>query len=150
MKKASISKIAILAIFMSLIATPLLHIHWTGGDYSETEKRLLAAKPDLYLEDGTRNPNAASEAKKWFEDHIGFRSEFVKLSSTIKFNLFHQSPSEKVHIGKDGWYFYTMDENLQIATGNYTLTEETLEQILQNHLCIRDKLAQRGGGGSST
>lgn len=144
MKKYDISKVLILVIFIVLIASPLLCIRWSGDSYSESEKRLLAPKPTMFLTDGTLNPKIGVEFKNWLEDHIGLREVFININAAIKLKVFHQSPSDKVHIGKNGWYYYTQDENLQIATGEYTLTENTLQQILENHLVIKRKLAEKG------
>lgn len=144
MRHGQKTKIMVSAIFIIFLALPLLFIRWNGAEYSSEEKRMLAGTPAFFLEDHTWNPNVGSEIKGWFEDHIGFRSQFVRLYAETKFRFFRQSPSEKVHIGKDGWYYYTQDENLEIALGTYTLTPEMLEQILWRHLAVRDKLQARG------
>ena len=144
MKKNNLSRILTVLIFAAVLTLPLLCVRLVGNDFSEAENRLLAATPVILNSDGSLNQSAVSEAKAWLEDHIGFRNEFIHLASGIKFHVFHQSPSEQVHIGKDGWYYYTLDENLKIATGEYSLTEETLERILEFHLAIRDKLTEKG------
>jgi len=143
-KQASMTRILVSAIFISLLALPLLFIQWSEEEYSNEEKRVLAAAPSFWLEDYTWNPNVGGEIKSWLEDHIGFRSKLVRLYAETKFRFFRQSPSEKVHIGKEGWYYYTQDENLEIALGTYTLTPDVLEQILYRHLAIRDKLQAKG------
>lgn len=130
--------------FVLMLAVPIMCISWTGSDYSVSEKRILAAKPTLFTQDGELNLNFGGEFKNWLQDHIGFRSEFVTSSAAIKLRVFGMSPSEQVHIGKDGWYFYTPDDNLKIATGDYPLSEDTLAKILQEHLAIRDKLKVQG------
>ena len=144
MKKLSGKNIWTAIIFVVLILIPVIFIQWGSGEFAEAEQRLLAEKPVLVLEDGTRNPNIWDEVQQWFGDHIGFREALVRTHANIQFQLFHQSPSDKIHIGRDGWYYYTLDENLQIASGEYTLTAEMLEQILQNHTVIRNKLKDKG------
>lgn len=144
MKKFYQKNVLTVIIFTILIAVPVIFIQWGGGEYAAAEQRLLAEKPVFVLEDGTRNPNAWSEIKMWFEDHIGFREALVRIRAEIQFYFFRSSPSEKIHVGKNGWYYYTPDENLQIASGEYTLTEEMLEQIRLNHMAIRDKLKNMG------
>lgn len=142
--KKKILSCATVALFALLLALPILFIRWTGGDVSDAENRTLAKMPTFFREDGSLNHEAYGETTRWLEDHIGFREQFVHLCSEIKFRLFRQSPSDRVQIGKDGWYYYTLDNNLQIATGEYPLTDELLEQILYTHVAIRDKLAERG------
>lgn len=144
MKKLSGKNIWTAIIFVVLILIPVIFIQWGSGEFAEAEQRLLAEKPVLVLEDGTRNPNIWDEVQQWFGDHIGFREALVRIHANVQFQLFHQSPSDKIHIGRDGWYYYTLDENLQIASGEYTLTPEMLEQILQNHTVIRNKLKDKG------
>lgn len=131
-------------IFLFSLALPIAFTSLTGGDYSKEEKRILAPKPTFFTTEGKLNPTIGSEMKNWFQDHIGFRSAFVKINALVKLNFFHQSPSNQVHIGKEGWFYYTQDENLEIAVGNYGLTQKTLDQILTNHLKIQEKLAERG------
>lgn len=143
MKKTANTSIVSIA-FVLMLAVPIVCISWTGSDYSASEKRILAAKPTLFTQDGELNLNFGGEFKNWLQDHIGFRSEFVTSSAAIKLRVFGMSPSEQVHIGKDGWYFYTPDDNLKIATGDYPLSEDTLAKILQEHLAIRDKLKAQG------
>ena len=139
-----ISRFLTITIFSFLLVLPLITVHRTGGEHSKVENRILASKPILFNKNGSLNPQAGKQIKQWLEDHIGFRDQFVKLSSSIKFHIFKLSSSKMVHIGKDGWYYYTGDNNLQIATGEYPLTQETLDQILVTHIAIRDKLKAQG------
>lgn len=144
MLNGSKKSISIIVLFVLLIGLPVFTLRWVGGDYSAAEKRILAPIPNLLQTDGSFNVDIRSEMKSWFEDHIGFRDKFVSLNSAVKYNIFHQSPSEKVHIGNDGWFYYTYDNNLAISTGKYPLSEETLAAILQNHLAVQRKLQARG------
>ena len=132
MKRKNIKAWSLIVAFAAIITAPIFLIHWTGGDYSEAEKRNLAPKPIIFSEDGSINRNAMSETKSWLEDHIGFRDKFVKLSAGIKYYLFGQSPSDQVHIGEDGWLYYVPDNNLKIATGDYPLSDEDLNMICHN------------------
>ena len=141
MKRKNIKAWSLIVAFAAIITAPIFLIHWTGGDYSEAEKRNLAPKPIIFSEDGSINRNAMSETKSWLEDHIGFRDKFVKLSAGIKYYLFGQSPSDQVHIGEDGWLYYVPDNNLKIATGDYPLSDEDLNMICHNMGKIKDKMA---------
>lgn len=144
MNRRSAKNLMITIFFVVLLILPLVLVRRTGAEVSQKENRILAAYPDILQEDGSFNPGLGRELKAWFEDHIGLRDQFVSLCANIKYHIFHLSPSEKVHIGKDGWFFYTMDENLEIASGTYRLTDEMLAQILAKHRAIRDKLKERG------
>ena len=131
------------AVFILFLVLPLLTVRFTGNELSETENRYLAPFPTLLVK-GKLNPEFPSTARLWLEDHIGFRRELITLSSAVKWKLFHQSPSTQVHLGADGWCYYTIDENLELVTGRYSLPDEMLEEMLQMHLEIRDRLAAQG------
>src|SRR5690242_19550212 len=44
------------------------------------------------------------QADRWFTDHFGLRSFFIRLKTQIDLSVFHTS--NRVHIGSDGWMFY--------------------------------------------
>ena len=144
MKAKKLADRIIAAVFILSLLVPLLFTRMTGAEASAEEKRMLAAAPTLIQPQGGVNPAFKSEAKSWFEDHIGFRPQFVRLASDISFYGFRRNSSERVKPGSNGWYYYNNDSNLQIATGEYPLSEEVLAQILRMHLAIRDELAERG------
>lgn len=122
---------------------PLLFISLKSADLSVKEKRNLASFPVL-RENNSWNKNFSKEFKVWFEDHLGFREDFINIASWTKFHIFNQSPSEKVHVGKDGWYFYTQDCNIDIGNGDYPITEQLLEEILFCHKEMQKRLKEKG------
>lgn len=144
MKRRFTKNTVVVLIFALALALPIFHTRLASGDFSEEEKRYLAPMPELVSAEGGINTSAGTQFKTWLEDHIGYRDFFVELSGKIKLDMFHQSPSTQVHVGKDGWYYYTLDENLEIAAGKYTLTDEMLDDILFEHLAVRDKLKEQG------
>lgn len=144
MKKKFLAYV-IAALFFLIIITPIITANYDGGgELAIREKRYLAPKPILFREDGHLNPNVFQESVKWFEDHFGMREHFVRLGSEFIFHVLGQSPSPKVHIGKNGWYYYNADDNLEIATGQYQMREDLLEKILNTHLVLKEKLAEKG------
>ena len=64
MKKLSGKNIWTAIIFVVLILIPVIFIQWGSGEFAEAEQRLLAEKPVLVLEDGTRNPNIWDEVQQ--------------------------------------------------------------------------------------
>lgn len=144
MKRFSLGKIGIVVMFFAVCVLPVVTADHSSNAVSATENRYLANFPQIFKEDGSLNENLRSGFEEWFNDHLGGREQLVRLSAGVKVHLLHKSSSPKVHTGRDGWYYYTQDENLQIASGEYTLTPEMLEQTLNNHLRIRDKLKSRG------
>ena len=141
MKRSTLSSGIVTALFLLALLLPLVFTRLTGAEVSEEEKRMLAGAPLLISESGGLNPALKEESKAWFEDHIGFRRQFVRLASDINFYVFRRTSSDLVKPGARGWYYYNNDSNLEIATGEYPLPEEKLEEILRIHLAIRDKLA---------
>ncbi|MNM92105.1 hypothetical protein D3C81_1044270 [compost metagenome] len=129
MKKANISNLIIVIGFLLLVFLPPLMVNRETGKISETENRFLAPFPELLNEDGKLVDGFKGGFEDWLNDNIGYRKQFVKLSSNIQYNLLHKSPSEKVQIGKDGWFFYTLDNNIEIAKGTYGINKELLENI---------------------
>ncbi len=134
---------SVIVVFMLMLALPIFNISFKGGDRSDVENRYLAPMPDIFV-DGGINPNAYSMFTDWLSDHIGFREDMVRLVGDMKFKLFGISPSDKVHIGKDDWYYYTGDNNLEIGAGTYPLTQEDIDGAVAVHKEIERKLAAQG------
>lgn len=129
MKKTNISNLIVVIAFLLLIFLPPLMMNRESGKISETENRYLAPFPKILNEDGELVDGFKGSFENWLNDNIGYRNQFVKTSSNIQYNLLHKSPSEKVQIGKDGWFFYTLDNNIEIAKGTYGINKELLENI---------------------
>jgi alginate O-acetyltransferase complex protein AlgJ len=135
--KEKLSSYSLIFSFLLIIILPLIFINTINGKISTTEKRVLAQFPALFAEKGELNNGIVQQIETWFNDNIGFRDEFIKIHSIISLDVFHISPTEKVQIGKDGWYFYTRDNNLEIAKGTYPLSEEVLKNIARSQEAIQ-------------
>lgn len=119
----------IIYAFLLLLLLPILTINRANGVIAKSENRYLAAFPQILNAEGKLADGLKSGLENWLNDNIGFREQFVKLNTNINFRILKRSPSNKVALGRDGWYFYTMDDNLKIAEGTYPLTKDTLEKI---------------------
>lgn len=126
-------------VFLLSIWLPLVFADKQGGRVSVTENRTLAQFPNLTSMKGLR-----SGLENWINDNEGFRVQLQKFYADLSFNIFHTSPSDRVKFGKDGWYFYTGDNNLQIASGTYPMTQETLEKIKDTQVAIQQALKKKG------
>lgn len=130
MNKLKKMKIIFILCFIIMISIPMMCVNRIQGKVSETEKRTLAQFPNFINEgDGKFNHNFPQEFNSWINDNIGFREFFGKINAKINYNLMESSPSNSVHIGKDGWLFYTNDNNIEIASGEYLLDEKILLEI---------------------
>lgn len=144
MKKANAGKLLIIVVFITITAIPLVLFNHGKGVLSPTENRYLADFPIIFDEAGNINSNIKSEFGAWFDDHLGMREKFVWLQAMMKVHGLHQSSSEKVHIGKDGWFFYTQEDDLKIADGTYPLSEELLMKFAENQQAISDYYKSQG------
>lgn len=133
MTKEKINSVLIIAFLLCLIL-PLICFNRDTGKISEEENRYLAVFPKPFTQDGAEN---------WINDNIGFRSNLVMLHADIMYHGFGLSPSEKIIVGKDGWLFYTGDNNLRIAEGTYPLFEDDLAAIEKGQTEVENFLAER-------
>lgn len=142
-KEKLISGIMVFAFLLILFA-PIFTLNRIKGAISENENRKLAEFPQIFDESGALSEGLKSGFETWLNDNIGFRDLFLDIAAQIKVHGFHISTSDKVHIGKDGWYFYTLDNNLEIASGEYPLTEDTLKDIAEKQQAISDYYQTQG------
>jgi len=144
MKKLTKINVIFILCFIIMITAPLLCINRTKNKRSETENRYLANFPIILDEQGGINKEFPSAFNAWVKDNIGFREIFVKINTKINYDIFKTSPNPIVKIGREGWYFYNNDNNIEIAYGKYPLTEETLIAIKNEQESIQKALAKKG------
>ena len=127
--------IVFIIAFLACILIPLTMTNRTSGAVSEQENRYLASFPE---------PFSRSGFEDWIGDNIGLRSTFVSTYANIMYHVFGLSPSEKYSVGKDGWIFYTGDNNLRIADGTYPLYQDDIDSIIEGQKEVSDYLKSRG------
>ena len=142
--KERVSRYLLIFLFLFIQFLVMININTEKGKISITENRYLAQFPVLFNNAGEISQGLNRQFEAWLNDNIGFRDEFLKLHSMISLHVLHVSPTENVHIGKDGWYFYTQDNNLEIARNEYPLTEELLQEIAKDQQAIQEYYAERG------
>lgn len=135
----------ILAIFfVLLLVIPVIMMNRQKGKVSEVENRTLASFPQIFDAEGHLADGVRSGFEKWLGDNLGLRGKFVELATNTRLKLFRQSTSNKVEIGRDGWYFNKWDNNLEIATGKNRLSQKTLADIAEKQQRISDWYASQG------
>ena len=145
MNKLKKMKVIFILCFIIMISMPAICVNKIQGKVSETEKRTLAQFPKIINGgDGKFNHNFPQEFNSWINDNIGFREFFGKINAKINFDLMKSSPSNSVHIGKNGWLFYTNDNNIDIASGEYPIDEKILLDIKNEQEAIQKALAEKG------
>ena len=138
------NKIILFGLALSLVL-PLVKINLVPGKISESENRVLANFPDIIDENGEITDNLLPQLKNWFNDNIGLRSEFVTLNGLLQYHILNRSPSESVELGKEGWMYYTLDNNLDIARGTYpNFGVDILQITCEKQIRIQEKLAEKG------
>ena len=138
--------IILVLIFFLLILIPLLKVNLATGKISDAENRTLASFPKI-IDPMTRKIKGSGirkEFESWINDNIGFRDFLVKLNAYISVYYFNTSPNNEVKIGKNGWYFYTLDNNIEIANGTFPLTENDLLEIKEAQELIQQGLKEKG------
>lgn len=143
-KFIKISNIVFIVIFVIIITFPIFFSDFEGGKVSLEENRTLEKFPDLFGEDAIPFKEVPGALEDWCADNIGFRNSFFSLYRSFTFKLLGISPTDNVHVGKDGWLFLTQDKNVEIGSGEYLLTEETLATIAKNQQQISDYYASLG------
>jgi alginate O-acetyltransferase complex protein AlgJ len=139
-----INNFFIILLFLSAVTLPLVFSNKVGGEKSETENRYLATFPDIVTKDMKLSPGVKVGLENWINDNAGFRTQFQKFRTDFEYYVFHISPSNLVHIGEDGWFYYTGDNDLKIAEGDYPLTQQMLEKIKDNQVKIQNALSRSG------
>lgn len=139
-----IGRWVIVLFFILLLLIPVVTMDHQKGKVSLTENRTLADFPQIFNADGTLEKGLRAEFENWFDDHLGYRPQFVEFANEMKISLFHQSPNANVEFGKEGWLYYTLNHNIDLASGDYILSESVLATIAQNQQEISDWYASRG------
>ncbi|HHY27006.1 MAG TPA: hypothetical protein GX523_09745 [Desulfitobacterium dehalogenans] len=138
----AVSVLLSFVFFLLILIMPLVFINRVPGKVSPTENRVLASFPAITSTE-CFNKNFIVEFGRWFNDNLGFRFNLAAINANFKVKLFNQS-SGMVNIGKEGWYYYTGDNNIELTTGGYQLTEEHLAELAARQQRIADNYALRG------
>ena len=133
----------IIVVFLASIILPLVFSDKAGGKISKTENRYLAPFPTILNPEMRLAHGVRAGLENWIDDNVGFRTQMKKIQADIDVSIFHISPSSLVHIGNDGWYYFTGDNNLEIAMGTYPLTPDLLERIKVNQERIQQALKEK-------
>jgi hypothetical protein len=117
----------------------------TPGKISENENRLLAELPIVIdRNSGHLNSNFWDDVSKWFNDNLGLRSELMNLYTRINVNVLGKSSGEKVLRGRDGFWFYRQDNNIEIADPDYKISDEQLELVAARQQELYDYYMAQG------
>jgi len=142
--KSTASKVLIVIAFLAVLILPVIASDKVGGAASPNENRYLAKFPTIIVEKNKIAPGLKSGFEAWLKDNLAAREDAQRIKAYIDLRLFDSSPSPLVHIGDDGWYFYTNDRDLEIGQGTHLLSNEELEAVRQNQVAIQTSLKEQG------
>lgn len=136
--------VVFLIIFIGIIVLPLLKTNLKNGVVSTAENRTLTAKPELYNEEGNLNTNFITDFENWFNDNVGFRSEFVLANAKIQYEVFERlSDSNDYYLGPNGELNYATSTMLRDYAHVNLLSEEELRSIETSYQVVNDYLEQK-------
>lgn len=134
-----------LVIFvLVLLLLPLISMNHQKEKVLKSEKRIAANFPDVFDEEGKLSKEFGDNFELWFNDNLGCRDKFANMASDIQIKVLHQSTDNQVELGRQGWLFYTPNHNIELATGQYRLTLQQLQQIAKNQQWVSDWYENKG------
>jgi hypothetical protein len=137
------ASVIFITVFAILILLPAIFINTKEG-ISEEEHRELAGFPTIRNEEGQWNTQWQKEFENYLYDRIGGRSLFIATAAAAKLGAFHLSPSDIVHAGKDGWYFYTLEDSIGIGRRDYLFPDDWTDQLAKNQQALSDYYQRKG------
>lgn len=124
------SDLLLIAVFLLALLAP-----WGDGlvrpdqarSPEQRENRPPARKPELTL-DPVALWKFPESYQSWFNDTLGLRDVLLRWHSLESLGLFDASPTSRVLLGKQGWYFYTGDDSVPVWRGLKPFSESELER----------------------
>lgn len=130
--------------FLLTITLPLGPMLLQRQRTSTTEQRTLAPRPTFTLAGRHSFPR---QFERYFEDHFGFRQEFIQLHHLVALRLLHVSPVSDVVLGREGWLFFRGlrdGASIEDLQGRLPFSSEELDRIRGVVQATHDRLAARG------
>lgn len=127
-KQSVLSRIVVI-VFIAFLIVPTLCFELIKNhiDTENYENRELASKPELSISEITSYPKLFED---YYNDHLPFKNQFVRLNTMINIYAFKTLSSDKVILGKDYWLFYKNYNDwdpISCYTGTNLFTSEQLE-----------------------
>lgn len=100
-------QIIYICIFVVFLAAPVLFFKLGGSklvDSSNSENRTLSEMPSLEMSRESIE-SFADSFESFFNDHLPFRNQLVTLGGLADYDVFHDTNSDSVIIGKKGGSF---------------------------------------------
>lgn len=132
------------AFFFGLLVSPLAALLLgNSSEISSPENRRLAEPPALEArwESWASFPRRSED---YFDDHLGFRETMIRNFARLNLAAFGVSPSDKLVVGREGWFFFGDANAIAGYRGTDPLSPGALahwRRVLEER---RDWLTERG------
>lgn len=139
------AKVCFSTLFIIMLVLPLVFINLKPHQRSKAENRELTQRAVLFNDDGTLNTNYFTDFENWFNDNIGFRSDFVIQNARIQYHIFHQlSDNDDYYFGKQGALAYATEDIIRDYQHFDLKSEETVNSITESFQSVKDYIENRG------
>ena len=146
--KVRVIDIVFIILFMVALILPLAFVNLYGGEVSEQENRVLAARPPI--SDAFQHPADFIERfDQWLNDNLGFRDSLLGYYGFVKKlenNTQYTDGSYIMLIGKEGHHYFA-DINgwlIEKFQGKTYLDEEQLRELASGLENVNHYLAKKG------
>ncbi len=144
-KKNAIINSAFIVIFALMLSLPILFINHEENKASKIENKMLAQRPELYLEDGSLNKLYIAEFEDYFNDNIGFKEEALIVNILLKDKIFGILDIPNWLVGEEGNLFYTSGgEDIATFAGANYFSEEAMQNMTDNLNYLNQYFKQQG------
>ncbi|MCP4039857.1 MAG: hypothetical protein GY733_23130 [bacterium] len=137
------ARLTVASFLVALVAWCVLSLVHDPGKIAKSENRFLAATPHYDAGHGGMSSYLA-QLDAYLADRVRLRDALITLHARVTVGVFGASPSAKLIIGKEGWFYFNDPVALAQYRGLAQLEFERLEtwrRVLEGR---RDWLAERG------
>lgn len=143
--KKHISILWCVVFFLFFVAPQVIYGVVGGSNSINTENREMAKFPEL----NRWTINVFPERFDiYYNDALPFRSDLIRWNSYFNYFVFRESSVPMIVIGNEDWLFYnpngTDGDNIADLNGEYLLSDEELERMLEQLLLAETKLREQG------
>lgn len=132
MKKTRFQNTFLILIFTLILLVPTFDDIFHFSPVKDLfEKRKQVEKP--------QSPKSFSELKSYsksfeefFNDNYGFRKTLILWHSKIMDKVFNESPTARVAIGENGWFYFDNDNSLLDAAGKADLNDDLIDRGVES------------------
>ena len=130
-----------IGVFLLLALAPAVGL-LVFGPAPTAANEILAQPPELTKPGGSFNASVLSDAAAYIRDRFWLRQELVTCNSAVEAEIFHESASPKVLLGREGWLYFA--ETLDDFVGRNRLSSRQLWAAAHTLALIREEAGRRG------